>query len=190
MNSIIKFNKHIIEFNNNVIKEFIDKIKLKIPDEFHHIIDEQYSNDNEQIKLNTKKPKKSKSDITKKPKKMTAYNAFTTFRLKELKGQKSQDGESTMTICGKEWNIMKSNGQDKIWQQKADEHNNTLSDNEQDKTPIQSDDEIKSDTEEPMKEIKTKKDPKAKKEAKKTKTKKSNDNLSDDEDNIEISLSD
>ena len=50
MNSINVFNKQLVEFQGTFIQEFIDKLKVNLPEEFHSIMDEQLNTDKEQIK--------------------------------------------------------------------------------------------------------------------------------------------
>ena len=205
MNSVAKFNKHISELHINIINEFADKLKIQIPIEFHQLIDHQSTEDIDKVKLAFKNiQKKSKSDKPKKPKKTTAYNAFTTHRLKELKGNKPPEGETNMGICGKEWNTIKANGQTDFWQQKADQENEQNEQNEQ-QLSQQSDQELSelSDQEQQDKpKNKTKKPkaqtkPKAQKKTKAQKKKTAQQSDSEDsdqeihtEDLPELSMSD
>jgi len=206
MNSIAKFNKHISELHISILKEFTDKIKLEIPQQFHHIIDQHCSEDIEKVKLTVKNiHKKSKSDKPKKPKKISAYNAFTTHRLKELKGNKPTDGDTNMGICAKEWNIIKLNGQFDIWQQKADQRNEELSGQEEQsgqselsEQEEQSEQEDKEDKEDkPKKKTKPQTKPKVQKKPKAQKKKaQQSDNDEDSDQDIqtenlpELSMSD
>lgn len=70
MTCITKFNKQILDLYSHVIQEFIDKLKINIPDDYHTLMDEQFKKVIAVIQViqlnieNTKKPTKTKAKTT------------------------------------------------------------------------------------------------------------------------------
>ena len=126
MNSIIKFNKHIIDFQSGIVQEFADKLKLILPDEFHSIIDEQINKDNELFKVSMKNNNKTKNK-SKKPSKHSAWKLFAAHKSKEFTDVTQAEKWS---MCSPLWAEMKKNGEDKYWQDMADKLNSELNTNE------------------------------------------------------------
>lgn len=91
MTCITKFNKQILDLYSHVIQEFIDKLKINIPDDYHTLMDEQFKKVIAVIQViqlnieNTKKPTKTKAIAPKKAKKIP-------------KRQKTQDNDHDNSI--------------------------------------------------------------------------------------------
>ena len=130
MNTINVFNKQVLELHSNFLKDFIDKLKVDVPEEVHTIMDEQLKTEQEVIKLNIKNiNKKNKKiinkDTPKKPTKANCWRLFCTHRSKELT-ETSQSEK--WGLCSAEWAELKLNGGDQYWKDMADKLNSELSD--------------------------------------------------------------
>ena len=126
MNSIIKFNKHVIDFQSGIVQEFSDKLKLILPDEFHSIIDEQINKDNELFKVSMKNNNKTKNK-SKKPSKHSAWKLFAAHKSKEFTDVTQAEKWS---MCSPLWAELKKTGEDKYWQDMADNLNSEVNINE------------------------------------------------------------
>ena len=186
MTSITKFNKPILDLYSNVIQEFIDKLKINIPDDYHALMDEQFKKDIEVIKLNIKNTNKINNknnkdkDAPKKPARANCWRLFCAEKSKELTDVPQNE---KWALLSKEWEELKTNGGHKYWKDLADKLNSEISDDTNsdtsDTTPIQEDEDEQPEPE--PKPTKPKAKAKAPKKAKKT-NKKTLDN-SDDDDN-------
>jgi len=138
MNSIIKFNKHIVDFQSGIVQEFSDKLKLILPEEFHSIIDEQINKDNELFKVSMKNKNKTKN----KSKKLSKHSAWKLFAAHKSKEFTDVTQAEKWSMCSPIWAEMKKNGEDKYWQDMADKLNSELSPAED---AVKSDSEAESD---------------------------------------------
>jgi hypothetical protein len=128
------FNKQVLELHSNFLKDFIDKLKVDVPEEVHTIMDEQLKTEQDLIKLNIKNiNKKNKKNINKdtpkKPTKANCWRLFCTHRSKELT-EASQSEK--WGLCSAEWAELKLNGGDQYWKDMADKLNSELSESEAD----------------------------------------------------------
>lgn len=146
MNSINVFNKHFLELHSNFIQEFIDKLKVTLPEQFHTIMDEQLKTDKEQIKLNikniNKKNKKiNNQDTPKKPAKANCWRLFCAHKSKEFPDHVSQNEK--WGLASEEWALLKLNGGDKYWKDLADKLNSEQADSSpvlsNEDTPVEED---------------------------------------------------
>lgn len=157
MNSIIKFNKHVLDFQSSIIHEFVSRLKLVVPDDIHSIIDEQLNKDTEHIKLSMKNinnNNKNKNKI-KKPSRHTAWKLFAAHKSKDFPDVTQAEKWS---LCSEPWKELKKSGEDQYWQDLADKLNNEQS-------PIFPDDVQPEEPEEPEKSEEPVKKPKATKKA-------------------------
>ena len=138
MNSINVFNKQLIELQATFIQEFIDKLKVNLPEDYHSIMDEQLKTDKEQIKdniknINKKIKKINNQDAPKKPAKANCWRLFCTEKSKELTDVPQNE---KWAMCSKLWEEVKTNGGDKYWKDLADQLNSELADS----TPVSDED--------------------------------------------------
>ena len=154
MNSIIKFNKHVLDFQSSTIREFVDDLKLALPEDIHSIIDQHLIKYTEQIKA----PIKNTKNKIKKPSKNTAWKLFATHKSKDFPDLTQAE---KWRACSPFWAELKKSGEYMYWQDLADKLNNEQSPED---GPEQS--ESEPEPEEPVKKPKaTKKaEPAAKKD--------------------------
>ena len=171
MNSIIKFNKHVLDFQSITIREFVDDLKLVLPEDIHSIIDQHLNKYTEQIKV----PIKNTKNKIKKPSKNTAWKLFATHKSKDFPDLTQAEKWSA---CSPFWAELKKSGEDMYWQDLADKLNNEQSPED---GPEQS--ESEPEPEEPVKKPKaTKKaEPAAKKDEPAAKKKPASKKRSDDD---------
>jgi hypothetical protein len=140
MNSIIKFNKHVIDFQSGIVQEFADKLKLILPEEFHSAIDEQINKDNELFKVSMKNNNKTKN----KSKKLSKHSAWKLFAAHKSKEFTDVTQAEKWSMCSPLWAELKKTGEDKYWQDMADKLNSELNTTED---AVKSDcDAVKSDS--------------------------------------------
>jgi hypothetical protein len=130
MNSTTKFNKHLLELHTNIIQDFIEKLKLNVPEDFHPLVDEQFKKDTEIIKLNIKNTNKitnktNKKNTPKKPTKANCWRLFCAFKSKDFIDATQSEKWS---LCTPFWAELKLNGGDKYWRDLADQLNSEMSD--------------------------------------------------------------
>jgi len=191
MNSTIKFNKQILDLHSKIIQEFIDKLKLNIPEDCHPLVDEQFKKETDIIKLNIKNINKintkinnkiKNKDAPKKPAKANCWRLFCAYKSKEFTNVSQNE---KWTLCTPFWNELKLTGGDKYWRDLADEHNSKITDSLSDTSDNTHADE--EEVEQPIKATPSKTakaTPKAKKAAtKKAAPKPKEDTDEDDSDN-------
>ena len=131
MNSINVFNKQLVELRGTFIQEFIDKLKVKLPEEVHPILDEQLNTDKEQnkdfIKNINKQNKKKHKDAPKKPPRFNCWRLFCAEKSKELTDVPQNE---KWALLSKDWEELKSNGGDKHWKDLADKLNSEVADSQ------------------------------------------------------------
>jgi len=132
MNTMNVINKQVLELHSSFLKDFIDKLKVDVPEEVHTIIDEQLKTEQELIKLNIKNiNKKNKKiidkDTPKKPTKANCWRLFCAFKSKEFPDNTPSE---KWALCSNEWKALKLTGEDKYWKDLADEHNRKISESE------------------------------------------------------------
>ena len=156
MNSIIKFNKHVLDFQSITIREFVDDLKLVLPEDIHSIIDQHLKKYTEQMKV----PIKNTKNKIKKPSKNTAWKLFATHKSKDFPNLTQAEKWSA---CSPFWAELKKSGEYMYWQDLADKLNNEQSPEDGHE---QSESEPEPEPEEPVKKPKaTKKaEPAAKKD--------------------------
>lgn len=151
MNSILKFNKHVIDFQSSTIQEFVDDLYLFLPEDIHSIIDHRLNKYIEQIKVSIKNTNiKTKN---KKPSKHTAWKLFAAHKSKDFPDLTQAEKWSA---CSPFWKELKQSGEDKYWQDLADK----LNDEQSPEDVTEKSDTEKSDTE-PEKPEESVKKPKA-----------------------------
>lgn len=122
MNSILKFNKHVIDFQSSTIQEFVDDLYLFLPEDIHSIIDHRLNKYIEQIKVSIKNTNiKTKN---KKPSKHTAWKLFAAHKSKDFPDLTQAEKWSA---CSPFWKELKQSGEDKYWQDLADKLNDEQS---------------------------------------------------------------
>ena len=132
MNTINVFNKQVLELHSNFLKDFIDKLKVDVPEEVHTIMDEQLKTEQELIELNIKNMnKKNKKNINKDtPKKPTKANCWRLFCAQKSKDFPEASQSEKWGLCSAEWAELKLNGGDKYWKDLADKLNSDVSDSD------------------------------------------------------------
>jgi hypothetical protein len=126
MNSILKLNKHIIDFQSSIIKDFAENLKLILNDDVHSIIDEQVNINNEHIKSSMKDNNKTKNkNKIKKPSKHSAWKLFAAHKAKDFTELTQAE---KWAACSPFWKELKENGEYMYWQDLADKLNNEHSD--------------------------------------------------------------
>jgi hypothetical protein len=130
MNSINVFNKQVLDLHSNIIQEFIDKLKLNIPEDLHPLVDEQFKTDTEFIKLNIKNTNKINKKIKNKdaPKKPTKANCWRLFCAEKSKDFPDASQSEKWALCTPYWAELKLNGGDKYWRDMADQLNSEITD--------------------------------------------------------------
>jgi hypothetical protein len=122
MTSINVINKQINELQINLIQEFIDKLKVKTPEEFHIAMDEQLKIDkaliNVTIKNINKKTKKINNQDT--PKKTPKFNCWRLFCAYKSKEYTDVSPSEKWGLASAEWAELKLNGGDQHWKELAD----------------------------------------------------------------------
>ena len=158
MNSIIKFNKHVLDFQSSTIREFVDDLKLALPEDIHSIIDQHLIKYTGKIKVSMKNTNNKIKN--KKPSKNTAWKLFATHKSKDFPNLTQAEKWSA---CSPFWAELKKSGEYMYWQDLADKLNNEQSPEDGHE---QSESEPEPEPEEPVKKPKaTKKaEPAAKKD--------------------------
>ena len=132
MNSINVFNKQLVELRGTFIQEFIDKLKVKLPEKVHPILDEQLNTHKEQnkdfIKNINKQNKKNHKDAPKKPTRLNGWQVFCEEKSKELTDDVPQNEK--WALFSPDWAELKSNGGDKYWRDLADMRNSKVADSQ------------------------------------------------------------
>lgn len=134
MNSINVFNKQIIELQGTFIQDFIEKIKINIPEEHHSTLDQQLKEDMDLIKDNIKNINKKHKKIINKdaPKKPTKANCWRLFCAHKSKEYPDASQNEKWGLASAEWAELKLNGGDKYWKDLADQLNSEIDDS----TPV------------------------------------------------------
>jgi hypothetical protein len=134
MNSINVFGKQINELHINFIQEFIDKLKVKTPEdeEFHIAMDEQLKIDKELIKVIFKNINKKTKKINNKdtPKKTPKFNCWRLFCAQKSKEFPDASQSEKWGLASAEWAELKLNGGDQHWKELADTLNREAADSD------------------------------------------------------------
>jgi hypothetical protein len=151
MNTMNVFNKQVLELHSNFLKDFIDKLKVDVPEEVHTIMDEQLKTEQELIKLNIKNINKKNKKITNKdtPKKPTKANCWRLFCAYKSKDLTEASQSEKWGLCSAEWAELKLTGGDKYWKDLADKLNSEISDSDTSIVEADSNDSDAKQAEEP-----------------------------------------